>query len=78
MRWLEPLLILAVFVIAMPVAADPLNDGLRAYGKDDFATPMQLLRPLAEKGDPTAEFMLGNMYDNAHGVPRDDAAAFNW
>jgi len=39
---------------------------------------MQLLRPLAEKGDPLAEFMLGNMYDNAHGVPQDDAAALIW
>src|SRR5476649_324667 len=78
MRWLEPLLIFTVCVIAMPVAADPLNDGLHAYGKDDFASALQLLRPLAEKGDPLAEFMLGNLYYNAHGVPRDDAAALNW
>jgi hypothetical protein len=73
-----PLLFIAFCAAAVPALAEPLNDGLSAYGKGDFATAMRLLRPLADKGDPLAEFMLGNMYDNAHGVPRDDAAALIW
>jgi hypothetical protein len=77
MRSLKSLLMLAA-CIAAPVAAEPLNDGLRSYGRKDFAAAMELLRPLAEKGDPVAEFMLGNMYDNGHGVPQDDAAAMAW
>lgn len=33
---------------------------------------------LAEKGEPEAEFNLGNMYAAGRGVAKDDAAALRW
>jgi uncharacterized protein len=33
---------------------------------------------LADQGDPFAQFNLGSMYANGHGVPRDYAQAVMW
>jgi hypothetical protein len=39
---------------------------------------MRLLRPLADRGEPLAEFDLGLMYELGHGVPRDLPTAHMW
>jgi TPR repeat protein len=64
--------------LAAPVAAGPLEDGLAAYSRGDYATAMQLWRPLADRGDADAQFDLGVLYQNGQGVPQDYAAALNW
>jgi TPR repeat protein len=33
---------------------------------------------LAEQGDASAQFKLGEMYDNGQGVPQDDKQAMHW
>jgi uncharacterized protein len=56
----------------------PLNLGINAYQKGDYATALRLLRPLAERGNAEAQFYLGIMYTDGLGVQRDDAAAVSW
>ena len=64
--------------LAASGAAGPLEDGIAAYGRGDFATAQQLLRPLADQGDATAQASFGLMYQNGHGVPQDQAEAAKW
>lgn len=62
-------LALALFGGAM---AGPLEDGVAAAARGDYATALPLLRPLAERGDPDAQFELGHMYaTGGPGVPED-------
>jgi uncharacterized protein len=52
-------------------AAGPLEDGLVAANRGDYATAMRILRPLAENGKARAQNALGNMYANGLGAPQD-------
>jgi len=58
-------------------AAD-LQRGLDAYQRGDYATALSQFEPLAEQGDPVAQFSLGVMYDNGEGVIQDYEKAFQW
>jgi hypothetical protein len=50
--------LLAVALIGVAVAG-PLEDGQAAYQRGDFATALQIFRPLAEQGNAAAKRMLG-------------------
>jgi hypothetical protein len=64
--------------LAAPVAAGPLEVGQAAYQRHDYATAIQLWRPLADRGDAEAQFRIGLMYVFGTGVPQDYVAAVNW
>jgi uncharacterized protein len=64
--------------LAISVAAGPLEDGLSAYKRGDFAAALSLLRPLADQGDASAQVQLGIMYRTGRGVARDPAEAAKW
>ena len=68
-------LALALFGVAR---AGPLEDAQGADQKGDYATEMQILRPLAEQGNALAQLGLGLMYANGQGVPQDYAQAVVW
>src|SRR5580704_8093641 len=68
-------LALALFGVAR---AGPLEDAQGADQKGDYATEMQILRPLAEQGNALAQLGLGVMYANGQGVPQDYAQALIW
>jgi TPR repeat protein len=53
-----------------------LEAGLQAYKAGDKATAMQALSFAAEKGDPVAQWQMGQMYARGDGVTRDDFKAF--
>jgi hypothetical protein len=55
--------------IAGSVVAGPLEDGAAALERGDYATAMQLWRPLAEQGDTVVQALLWLMYANDAGVP---------
>ena len=55
-----------------------MEDGFAADARGDYATALRLLRPLAEKGDPVAQFNLGGLYADGAGVPQDYAEAVKW
>ena len=55
-----------------------LNKGLAAYKRGGFATAFREFQPPAERGNAVAQTMLGLMYRNGQGVPRDDKIAVKW
>jgi uncharacterized protein len=64
--------------LAGAAAAGPFEDGQTAYANGDYQAAVQIWRPLAERGDPRAEYMLGLAFNLGRGVPRDNAAAVVW
>ena len=58
--------------------AGPFEDAQAANQKGDYATELQILRPLAEQENALAQPGLGVMYTNGHGVPQDYAQALIW
>lgn len=69
-------LIMALALHARAVAAGALEDGNAAYHEKDYAKAVELWQPLAERGDPLAQYYLGTLYAEGNGVEQDDAAAF--
>ena len=70
-------LVLSIVCLAVPAWAD-YQAGMDAYNGGDYATALREWRPLAEQGDPSAQFRLGSLYENGDGVPRDFAKARQW
>ena len=58
--------------------ADSLEDVVEAYNNGNYAQVLELLRPLAAKGDAVAQFNLGLMYENGKGVTQDYKEAAKW
>ena len=57
---------------------DDLEKALVAYQENDFDTSLNLLTPLAESGDPKAQYSLGVMYSDGNGVLLDYKEAMKW
>lgn len=68
---------LACAMIASPAMAD-FKDGALAYRSGDFATALKELQPLAEKGDSSAQFLVGSALANAMPPLQDFAGAEKW
>ncbi|MBF7728525.1 sel1 repeat family protein [Pseudomonas sp. N040] len=64
--------------VVLNTAQAGLAEGVAAIAKGDFKTALVELQPLAEQGNPDAQFNLGLMYFNGTGVPQDDQAALKW
>jgi TPR repeat protein len=73
---------LAAFVLSLslaaPIAAGPLEDGIKAANRKDYGTAVRLLRPLAEQGNSQAQGLLAFMYEFGKGVPQDYTEAAKW
>ena len=64
---------------ASPVLAQhSVKSGIEAWQRGDYAAAVAIWRPLAEKGNPDAEFDLGQAYRLGRGVPVDLARAQAW
>ena len=76
----------AVLVLAAMLAiggssiarADSLSAGRAAYARADYVAAARWLLPLAERGNPAAQAMIGFMYENGQGVPQGYEAATYW
>ena len=72
----------SVFSFHSTTWADTLEQqfqqGLEATKRGDYQTAFKFWLPLAEQGDADAQFNLGNMYTNGHGVKQDDFEAVKW
>jgi TPR repeat protein len=68
--------------LGVPVTAGELfkdfEAGHAAYQRGDYATALQLWKPLAERGMVRAMINLGLMYAEGHGVTQDDLQAYGW
>ncbi len=63
---------------SLPVLAADVQVGVEAYERGDYATALEELRPLAERGDDRAQYFLGSMYADGEGVPQDSVEAVKW
>jgi TPR repeat protein len=72
------LIVLLAFISAAPAAAGPIEDARTAYARGDFTAAIRIIRPLAEQGNPIAQYNLGYMYAHGQGVAEDDTEAMNW
>jgi len=63
---------------AYQVTAAPMLKINSAYKSGDYVTVVLLLLPLAERGDPIAQYNLGIMFLQGKGVTKDNAAAVKW
>lgn len=60
-------------------AGDYFSDEAQsAYNKKDFKTAYQKWKPLAEKGDPVAQYQFGVRYYEGNGVAKNFDEAFKW
>ncbi len=79
-QWIKAFLAgggLAVALLGTAMAR-PLEDGVAAYRKGDYAAASQIFRPLADQGNAAAQFNLGVMYKRGQGIPQDYAHAMIW
>jgi TPR repeat protein len=83
-QWVTTLLaggLLALTLFGVAIAGES-EDGLAgvvvAYKRGDYATALRLVRPLAERGNATAQRLLGLMYALGNGLREDDKLAILW
>ena len=70
---------LLVFIFLAQVAyADEVKEGLKALNRGDYKAAFEIWKPLAKKGNSTAQFNLGLMYDKGDGVRQNFPKAFRW
>jgi TPR repeat protein len=75
------LLLTVVTVLLLSVGtawAGPLEDGVAAYQRGDYATALRIYRPLAAQGNASAQSNLGLMYALGRGVAQNYAEAVKW
>lgn len=81
MRHISILLMSSLLLTIVPFSsssASPTDAAVQAMERGDFGTALNELRPLAEKRDPNAQFLLGMLYDAGKGVAQDPSLAASW
>lgn len=71
-------MVLAAVLWAVPCRAQDFGTGIDAYNRGDFAAAAATWKPLAERGDAKAQYMLGQLYRRGKGVERDYDLALKW
>ena len=67
-----------LFLFSGSVYGDDLLDGLDANEKGDYKEAVRLWLPLAEQGDATVQYNLGQMYRQGQGASQDYKEAVKW
>ena len=70
--------LLLCFVFPILSYADQLEDAKAAIQNEDFTKSYELLLPLGEENNAEAQFILGSLYINGHGVEKDDTKGLSW
>ena len=80
LRPVRAALIAGLLLAALPgiAVAEPLSDGVNAYGRKDYATAKRILRPLADQGSAIAQFYLGLSYERGRKLSESEAEAVRW
>ncbi len=67
------------FVMLLGAQSQPgFQDGLLAYHRGDHAVAMEIWRPLAERGNASAQYMVGYLYAQGEGVVSNFGEAAKW
>ena len=69
---------IAFFVLLGAQSQPGFQDGLLAYHRGDHAVAMEIWRPLAERGDASAQYMVGYLYARGEGVVSNSRTAAKW
>ena len=67
-----------VALAAAPLSAQTVKAGIEAWQRADYGRAVAIWSPLAENGDPDAQFNLGQAYRLGRGVPTNLAMAKDW
>jgi uncharacterized protein len=54
------------------------HEGLAAYYDGDYKSAMDIWLPMAEAGNPTAQFRVGRLHSFGEGVPTNEGTAAKW
>ena len=65
----------AIFSAHAATDGRDVSAGMLAYEAGEFGRALAIFRPLVERGDPSAQFMVGAMYFYGRGLDRDDGSA---
>jgi TPR repeat protein len=68
----------ALMLVSALTWAGPMEVGVAAHQRAEYAAAFSAFRELAEEGNAAAQFNLGQMYRQAQGVPRDVVEAARW
>lgn len=63
---------------ALAAGAERYEDSVGFYQRNEFEKSFKSLRPIAEKGDARAQYMLGRHYQFGQGVKVNRAEAYHW
>lgn len=72
---------IVILFISCPVsvyAAGNYNTGAFYFANGDYNTAMQIWAPLAQEGNPAAQYSMGLLYDQGMGVKKDPQTALNY
>ncbi|MBW1849507.1 MAG: sel1 repeat family protein [Deltaproteobacteria bacterium] len=72
------LFILTVAFIISCSHQNKIPDYAYKIGKGDYQGALTDVEPLAQEGDPYAQYTLGVMFAKGHGVPHDYKKALKW
>ena len=65
-------------LLAGTAFAGPIEDGYPAYTRGDYPAAFKIFVPLAEQGNPEAEYSVGVIYSNGRGLPQSYMEAAKW
>jgi len=71
-------IVVVLSICPATVLSDSLDEGVAAIREGRYEEALELVLPLAEKGDPQAENIMGAMYMNSWGVELNTAEALRW
>jgi TPR repeat protein len=77
---MKKFLVILFLVIFFPAHAfaDPLQTGRTFYQQQQYANAFKYLDPLAQSGNPEAEYLVGEMFLHGNGVNKNSVEAINW
>jgi TPR repeat protein len=65
-------------LLSSTAAIAGLKEGYAALAKKDYVAAAKEYRPLAERGDPEAQYRIGRMYEFGNGYAQDKALGIAW
>jgi len=74
---LASVVLLCCFIRAV-LAVSQFEAGMAAFEARDYRAAVAAFEPLAEAGDPDAQYMLGRLYARGNGVIQDFVSAHQW
>ena len=75
---MRQLLVVIALLFTQTVWSGDFEDGLAAYERKDYRTALSKFRSAALQGSSKAQYNLGIMYSNGHGVAQDYKEAVRW